>query len=98
VLLGLKLTIVLSDNRGFGCIQQAANGDRRRNRQQYDQGCASRRCAHIDFFAHAASLGDKRRRLRPSPISKQHSVQKKKKKKRRGRTPHHGSWSSATDR
>jgi 3D-(3,5/4)-trihydroxycyclohexane-1,2-dione acylhydrolase (decyclizing) len=57
VMLGLKLTIVLLDNRGYGCI----------NRLQMATGAASfnnllRDAKHeilpeIDFRAHAASLG-----------------------------------------
>ena len=34
VMLGLKLTIVVLDNRGFGCINRLQRGDRRRELQQ----------------------------------------------------------------
>jgi len=57
VMLGLKLTIVINDNRGFGCInrlQQATGGAPfnnllRDSRQQ--------RMPDVDFVAHAASMG-----------------------------------------
>ena len=59
VMLGLKLIIVLLDNRGYGCIhrlQQACGGAPFNN--LFDDGT---RTAHgaprIDFVAHAASLG-----------------------------------------
>jgi 3D-(3,5/4)-trihydroxycyclohexane-1,2-dione acylhydrolase (decyclizing) len=52
VALGLKLVIVLLDNRGFGCInrlQQACGGEPFNNRLEG--------APVIDFAAHAASLG-----------------------------------------
>ena len=57
VMLGVKLIIVINDNRGFGCInrlQQATGGAPfnnllRDSRQQ--------RMPEVDFVAHAASLG-----------------------------------------
>jgi 3D-(3,5/4)-trihydroxycyclohexane-1,2-dione acylhydrolase (decyclizing) len=57
VMLGLKLVIVVLDNRGFGCIdrlQRATGGESFNNLLN-----ASRRVTlpHIDFAAHAASLG-----------------------------------------
>jgi 3D-(3,5/4)-trihydroxycyclohexane-1,2-dione acylhydrolase (decyclizing) len=55
VMLGLKLVIVVLDNRGFGCIQrlQLASGGERHNNLLEDCGADVR----IDFAAHAASLG-----------------------------------------
>jgi 3D-(3,5/4)-trihydroxycyclohexane-1,2-dione acylhydrolase (decyclizing) len=52
VMLGLKLTIVVLDNRGFGCInrlQQSCGGDAFNNLLPD--------APHIDFAAHARSLG-----------------------------------------
>jgi len=57
VMLGLKLTILVLDNRGFGCItrlQQATGGER------FNNLLADARHVElpaIDFAAHAASLG-----------------------------------------
>jgi 3D-(3,5/4)-trihydroxycyclohexane-1,2-dione acylhydrolase (decyclizing) len=56
VALGLKLTIVLLDNGGFGCIdrlQRATGGESFNNLLQDCAGTAPR----IDFVAHAGSLG-----------------------------------------
>src|SRR3546814_20856269 len=53
VMLGLKLIVVVLDNRGFGCIdrlQQATGGESFNN--LLDEGAP-----RIDFAAHAASLG-----------------------------------------
>jgi 3D-(3,5/4)-trihydroxycyclohexane-1,2-dione acylhydrolase (decyclizing) len=55
VMLGLKLIVVVLDNRGFGCIQrlQLASGGERHNNLLEDCGQELR----VDFAAHAASLG-----------------------------------------
>ena len=55
IMLGLKLTIVLLDNGGFGCIDrlQRATGGAAFNNLLADCGAAP----PIDFRAHAASLG-----------------------------------------
>jgi 3D-(3,5/4)-trihydroxycyclohexane-1,2-dione acylhydrolase (decyclizing) len=57
VMLGLKLTIVLLDNRGFGCINrlQASTGGANFNNLLADTRHAV--LPEIDFAAHAASLG-----------------------------------------
>ena len=56
VMLGLKLTIVVLDNRGFGCINrlQRATGGAAFNNLLAD---ARADAAPIDFAAHAAALG-----------------------------------------
>jgi 3D-(3,5/4)-trihydroxycyclohexane-1,2-dione acylhydrolase (decyclizing) len=57
VMLGLKLTIVVLDNRGFGCInrlQQATGGAPFNNLLRDARHEAM---PEIDFAAHAASLG-----------------------------------------
>jgi 3D-(3,5/4)-trihydroxycyclohexane-1,2-dione acylhydrolase (decyclizing) len=55
VMLGLKLIVVVLDNRGFGCIQrlQLASGGERHNNLFEDCG----QPVEIDFAAHARSLG-----------------------------------------
>ena len=55
VMLGLKIIVVVLDNRGFGCIQrlQLASGSPRFNNLLEDCGSPPA----IDFAAHAASLG-----------------------------------------
>jgi 3D-(3,5/4)-trihydroxycyclohexane-1,2-dione acylhydrolase (decyclizing) len=59
VMLGLKLVIVLLDNRGYGCIhrlQQACGGAPFNN--LFDDGVATTNGApRIDFVAHARALG-----------------------------------------
>ena len=57
VMLGLKLTIVLLDNRGYGCINrlQMATGGANFNNLLKDARHAV--LPDIDFAAHAASLG-----------------------------------------
>jgi 3D-(3,5/4)-trihydroxycyclohexane-1,2-dione acylhydrolase (decyclizing) len=55
VMLGLKLIVVVLDNRGYGCIQrlQLVSGSPRFNNLLEDCGTAPA----IDFAAHAVSLG-----------------------------------------
>jgi 3D-(3,5/4)-trihydroxycyclohexane-1,2-dione acylhydrolase (decyclizing) len=55
VMLGLKIIVVVLDNRGYGCIQrlQLASGSPRFNNLLEDCGAPPK----IDFAAHAASLG-----------------------------------------
>jgi len=55
VMLGLKIIVVVLDNRGYGCIQrlQLASGSPRFNNLLEDCGTPPA----IDFAAHAASLG-----------------------------------------
>ncbi|QPC86171.1 3D-(3,5/4)-trihydroxycyclohexane-1,2-dione acylhydrolase (decyclizing) [Mesorhizobium sp. NBSH29] len=57
VMLGLRLTIVLLDNRGYGCINrlQMATGSQNFNNLLKDSRHAV--MPDIDFVAHAASLG-----------------------------------------
>ena len=57
VMLGLKLIIVVLDNRGFGCInrlQRATGSESFNNLLEHAQHAAM---PEIDFAAHAASLG-----------------------------------------
>jgi 3D-(3,5/4)-trihydroxycyclohexane-1,2-dione acylhydrolase (decyclizing) len=58
VMLGLKLTVVLLDNRGYGCINrlQHASGSERFN-NLFDYNTAQEVSPDIDFAAHAGSLG-----------------------------------------
>jgi 3D-(3,5/4)-trihydroxycyclohexane-1,2-dione acylhydrolase (decyclizing) len=57
VMLGLKLIIVINDNRGFGCINrlQKATGGAPFNNLLRDS--RHERLPEVDFVAHAASLG-----------------------------------------
>lgn len=58
VMLGQKLTIVLLDNRGFGCInrlQHATGGERFNN--LYDYNVKQEVSPDIDFAAHARAMG-----------------------------------------
>jgi len=59
VMLGLKLIIVVLDNRGFGCIQrlQAATGGASFNNMLDDCAMPGSAAASIDFAQHARSLG-----------------------------------------
>lgn len=58
VMLGIKLTVVLLDNRGFGCINrlQHATGSERFN-NLYDYNTRQEVSPAIDFVAHARSQG-----------------------------------------
>lgn len=58
-MLGLKLIIVVLDNRGFGCINrlQRASGSPNYNNMLEDCVPAGGEDVRIDFAAHAASLG-----------------------------------------
>jgi len=58
IMLGQKLTVVLLDNRGFGCInrlQHATGGERFNNLFEYNT--RQEVAPDIDFAAHARSLG-----------------------------------------
>jgi 3D-(3,5/4)-trihydroxycyclohexane-1,2-dione acylhydrolase (decyclizing) len=59
VMLGLKLILVINDNRGFGCINrlQKATGGAPFNNLLRD--ARHERLTEVDFVAHAASLGAK---------------------------------------
>jgi 3D-(3,5/4)-trihydroxycyclohexane-1,2-dione acylhydrolase (decyclizing) len=58
VMLGIKLTVILLDNRGYGCInrlQHASGGERFNN--LFDYNTAQVVSPKIDFAAHAKSMG-----------------------------------------
>jgi 3D-(3,5/4)-trihydroxycyclohexane-1,2-dione acylhydrolase (decyclizing) len=59
VMLGLKLIVVVLDNRGYGCIQrlQLASGSPRFNNLLEDCAAPGGTDVRIDFAAHARSLG-----------------------------------------
>jgi 3D-(3,5/4)-trihydroxycyclohexane-1,2-dione acylhydrolase (decyclizing) len=63
VMLGLKLTIVVLDNRGFGCINrlQRATGGAGFNNLLED--CLHEELPVVDFAAHAAALGATARKV-----------------------------------
>ena len=57
VMMGIKITVILTDNRGFGCInrlQMATGGAEFNNLLDH---AAHVNPAHIDFAAHAAAMG-----------------------------------------
>jgi 3D-(3,5/4)-trihydroxycyclohexane-1,2-dione acylhydrolase (decyclizing) len=58
-MLGLKLIVVVLDNRGYGCIQrlQLASGGPRFNNLLEDCAAEGGSDVKIDFAAHARSLG-----------------------------------------
>ena len=59
IMLGLKLIIVVQDNRGFGCISrlQAGTGGAPYNNLLPDCVAVGGEDVHIDFAAHARSMG-----------------------------------------
>lgn len=57
VMLGLKLTIVLLDNRGFGCINRLQNATGGQSFNNLLKDARHETLPEIDFVAHAASLG-----------------------------------------
>jgi len=57
VMMGIKITVVITDNRGFGCInrlQLASGGAEFNNLLDHTR---HKTPAHIDFVAHAQSMG-----------------------------------------
>ncbi|WP_421851326.1 3D-(3,5/4)-trihydroxycyclohexane-1,2-dione acylhydrolase (decyclizing) [Oricola sp.] len=57
VMMGVKITVVVTDNRGFGCInrlQMATGGEQFNNLLDH---AVHANPSHIDFAAHAASMG-----------------------------------------
>jgi len=57
VMMGIKITVVITDNRGFGCInrlQRSTGGAEFNNLLDH---AAHVNPSHIDFAAHAASMG-----------------------------------------
>ncbi len=57
VMMGIKITVVITDNRGFGCInrlQMATGGAEFNNLLDH---AVHEHPSHIDFAAHAASMG-----------------------------------------
>ncbi|KAA3447636.1 3D-(3,5/4)-trihydroxycyclohexane-1,2-dione acylhydrolase (decyclizing) [Mesorhizobium sp. SARCC-RB16n] len=81
VMLGLKLTIVLLDNRGFGCINrlQMATGGANFNNLLKDS--RHEILPDIDFAAHAASMGAISEKV-PSIAELENALQKAKKNDR----------------
>ncbi len=57
VMMGIKLTIVLTDNRGFGCINRLQMGTGGAEFNNLLDDAYHKTPAHIDFAAHAASMG-----------------------------------------
>lgn len=57
VMLGLKLTIVLLDNRGFGCINRLQNATGSASFNNLLKDARHETLPAIDFVAHAASMG-----------------------------------------
>ena len=57
VMMGIKITVVITDNRGFGCINrlQMATGGRQFNNLL--DTAAHVNPSHIDFVAHAGAMG-----------------------------------------
>lgn len=63
VMHGLPLTIVLLDNRGFGCIDRLQRACGGRSFNNLLATSAHRTLRHIDFVAHAQSLGAQARKM-----------------------------------
>ncbi|MCR4267690.1 3D-(3,5/4)-trihydroxycyclohexane-1,2-dione acylhydrolase (decyclizing) [Nitratireductor sp. ZSWI3] len=62
VMMGVKITVVITDNRGYGCInrlQMATGGAEFNNLLDHAHHVNP---AHIDFVAHAASMGAEARK------------------------------------
>jgi len=57
VMLGLKLTIVLLDNRGFGCINRLQNATAGQSFNNLLKDTRHETLPEIDFVQHAASMG-----------------------------------------
>jgi 3D-(3,5/4)-trihydroxycyclohexane-1,2-dione acylhydrolase (decyclizing) len=62
-MMGIKITLVITDNRGFGCInrlQMATGGEQFNNLLDH---AAHANPSHIDFAAHAGSMGADARKV-----------------------------------
>src|SRR5690606_3289076 len=56
-MLGIKLTIVITDNRGFGCINRLQMSTGQEEFNNLLDHALHENPSHIDFVAHAASMG-----------------------------------------
>ncbi|MGO4915041.1 3D-(3,5/4)-trihydroxycyclohexane-1,2-dione acylhydrolase (decyclizing) [Pseudogemmobacter sp. W21_MBD1_M6] len=57
VMMGIKITIVLTDNRGYGCINRLQMGTGGAEFNNLLDHSYHTQPSHIDFVAHAASMG-----------------------------------------
>jgi 3D-(3,5/4)-trihydroxycyclohexane-1,2-dione acylhydrolase (decyclizing) len=57
VMMGIKLTIVITDNRGFGCINRLQMSTGQAEFNNLLDHASHKNPSHIDFVAHAASMG-----------------------------------------
>lgn len=57
VMMGIKITIVITDNRGFGCINRLQTGTGGAQFNNLLDDAHHVNPSHIDFAAHAASMG-----------------------------------------
>lgn len=57
VMLGIKITVVILDNRGFGCINRLQNATGGKSFNNLLRDTHHNQLPAIDFVAHAASLG-----------------------------------------
>ena len=57
VMMGVKITIVITDNRGFGCINRLQMGTGGAQFNNLLDTARHENPSHIDFAAHAASMG-----------------------------------------
>lgn len=81
VMLGLKLTVVLLDNRGFGCINRLQMATGGANFNNLLQDSRHEILPDIDFAAHAASMGAIAEKV-PSIAELENALQKAKKNDR----------------
>ncbi|TPK09454.1 3D-(3,5/4)-trihydroxycyclohexane-1,2-dione acylhydrolase (decyclizing) [Mesorhizobium sp. B2-5-9] len=81
VMLGLKLTVVLLDNRGFGCINRLQMATGGANFNNLLQDSRHEILPDIDFAAHAASMGAISEKV-PSVAELENALQKAKKNDR----------------
>jgi 3D-(3,5/4)-trihydroxycyclohexane-1,2-dione acylhydrolase (decyclizing) len=56
-MMGVKITVVITDNRGFGCINRLQKGTGGAEFNNLLDHATHVNPSHIDFVAHAASLG-----------------------------------------
>ena len=57
VMMGIKFTVVITDNRGFGCINRLQLGTGGAEFNNLLDDAVHANPSHIDFVAHAASMG-----------------------------------------
>jgi 3D-(3,5/4)-trihydroxycyclohexane-1,2-dione acylhydrolase (decyclizing) len=101
VMMGIKITVVITDNRGFGCINRLQKGTGGAAFNNLLDDSVHDTPSHVDFVAHAGSLGAEA--VKAADIGELEAALKRAKTAKRPfvvvidtdpgpSTPHGGSW------